>query len=335
MRVLLLKTSSLGDVIHTLPALSDAREQIPDLQIDWVVEESITEIPTWHPAVRQVIPVALRRWRKHPFHYWNEWRDFRRHLRTDAYDLVLDAQGLLKSALLSLYCRGVRAGFNRSSCREPLAAWCYQRRYDVPWQQHAVQRLRQLFAQAFDYPCPDTPPNYGIAEQFNVIHSLHPTFVFLHGTTWKTKHWPVSYWQALAKVATDAGYNVQLPWGNAAEHERAETIAAVDEYVKILPRLDLKGIATTLLQAKMVIGVDTGLAHLAAALNLPTVTLYGSTCPDWTGTYGVNQIHLQAKFPCAPCLNKQCHYHGKHEVFPACYSDLSVERVWMTVQMQL
>lgn len=337
MRVLLLKTSSLGDVIHSLPALTDARAQIPDLQIDWVVEEGFAEIPAWHPAVRRVIPVALRRWRKRPWHYWDEWRTFRQQLRAESYDLVLDAQGLLKSALLSLYCRGTRAGLNRASCREPLAAWCYQKRYAVPWQQHAVQRLRQLFAQAFDYAPPDTPPDYGIAKQFNVAHSLHPTLVFLHGTTWQTKHWPVSYWKALAKLAADAGYIVQLPWGNVEERERAEVIAAVDPNVKILPRLDLSGMATSLLQAKMAIGVDTGLAHLATALDLPTVTLYGSTRPDWTGTYGgkCEQTHLQAKFACAPCLNKQCHYHGKHDVFPACYSDLSVERVWMAMQVQL
>ena len=139
MRVLLVKTSSLGDVIHALPALTDAARAIPGITFDWVVEEGFAEIPTWHPSVGNVIPVAIRRWRKN---LWEtiksgEWRRFKQRLRAEKYDLVIDAQGLLKSALLTRYVKAPVAGFDRDSAREPLASRFYQRRLAVARGQHA------------------------------------------------------------------------------------------------------------------------------------------------------------------------------------------------------
>ena len=156
MRVLLIKTSSLGDVIHTLPALTDAMNALPGIQFDWVVEEGFAEIPTWHPAVANVIPVAIRRWRKN---LWQtvkngEWRRFKQRLRDTRYDLVIDAQGLLKSAWLTRYVKAPVAGLDKTSAREPMAARFYDRPYAVARGQHAVERLRQLFAQALGYRVP-------------------------------------------------------------------------------------------------------------------------------------------------------------------------------------
>ena len=150
MKVLLVKTSSLGDVVHTLPALTDAQRAIPGIRFDWVVEEGFAEIPTWHPAVDQVIPVAIRRWRKSPWQTLRsgEWRRFKARLRETRYDLVIDAQGLLKSAWLTRYVKAPVAGLDRDSAREPLAARFYDRCYAVPREQHALERVRQLFAQA-------------------------------------------------------------------------------------------------------------------------------------------------------------------------------------------
>mgnify|MGYP003604329080 FL=1 len=164
MRVLLIKTSSLGDVIHTLPALTDAARAIPGIQFDWVVEEGFAEIPTWHPAVAQVIPVALRRWRKNLLQTWKsgEWAAFKQRLREGRYDLVIDAQGLLHSALLTRYVDAPVAGLDRASAREPLASRCYDRPCAVAWGQHAVERVRQLFAQALGYSLPQSVGDYGL-----------------------------------------------------------------------------------------------------------------------------------------------------------------------------
>ena len=186
MRVLLIKTSSLGDVIHTLPALTDAARAIPGIQFDWVVEEGFAEIPTWHPAVARVIPVALRRWRKNLLQTWKsgEWATFKQRLREGRYDLVIDAQGLLKSALLTRYVNAPVAGLDRASAREPLASHCYDRPYAVAWGQHAVERVRQLFAQALGYSLPQSVGDYGLDRGAMVGEALvEPYVLFLHGTT--------------------------------------------------------------------------------------------------------------------------------------------------------
>ena len=150
MKLLLVKTSSLGDVLHAMPALSEASERCPGLEIHWMVEEQYQEIPAWHPAVGKVIPVALRRWRKSPLYTLRsaEWRSFRSGLKSQAYDLVIDAQGLLKSAVLARQSRGPLAGYDRRSAREWVASLLYHQRYAVPRDQHAVERIRQLFAAA-------------------------------------------------------------------------------------------------------------------------------------------------------------------------------------------
>jgi heptosyltransferase-1 len=335
--ILIVKTSSLGDVIHTLPALTDAHIHYPRLQCDWLIEEAFTEIPSWHPAVKRVIPVALRRWRKHLWQIGNrsEWHKFIQTLTQLQYDRIIDAQGLIKSAFLTYQAHGLRCGLDRRSAREPLAALAYQQRHAIPKNQHAVTRVRQLFAAVLGYPLPDTSPNYGIINHFQhqSTHSNEPpSIIFLHGTTWVTKHWPDRYWIALAKRVTATGLTVRLPWANEQEYLRATQIAATHPNISLIPKTNLQGIATALAQARAVVGVDTGLAHLTAALDVPSVTLYGATQPALTGTYGSQQKLMQANFPCAPCLRKRCTYRGTSTVMPACYESLSVEKVWEELQ---
>lgn len=313
MRVLLIKTSSLGDVIHTLPALTDAKKAIPDIQFDWVVEEGFAEIPSWHPAVSKVIPVAIRRWRKHLWQTWKtgEWRAFKQQIRYQSYDLVIDAQGLLKSAWLTRYAKAAVAGLDKASAREPMASRFYQYGYSVPWGQHAVERVRQLFAQALHYNLPETIGDYGLDRQrvLTDLTAVTPYVVFLHGTTWATKHWPERYWRLLAEKLNATGYSVKLPWGNEQEKARAERIAQGLKNVEVLPKLNLKGVAQLLANADKCVAVDTGLGHLAAALDVPTISLFGPTNPTLTGAYGKEQVHLTGRYPaCIACLKKVCSY---------------------------
>lgn len=336
MKVLLIKTSSMGDVLHTLPALTDAAQRFPEIQFDWVVEQAFAEIPGWHPAVNKVIPCALRRWRKQPWLAWKsgEWHAFYQMLRQQNYDLVLDAQGLLKSAFITLCAKGKRAGLNFQSAWEPLASFCYQQRYSVNPQQHAVARVRQLFAAALKYPVPTSIPDYGL-DRNRLLKS--PDYqdnylVFLHGTTWATKHWPENYWRQLAALAAQAGYQVLLPWGNDSERQRAENIAQALTRVTVLPKMNLEQMAALLAHAKGVVAVDTGLGHMAAAFAVPTVNLYGPTDPALTGTVGAHQQHLAAQFICAPCLQRQCTYRGAADVQPACFSTLTPAQVWSALK---
>ena len=339
MRVLLVKTSSLGDVIHALPALTDAARAIPGITFDWVVEEGFAEIPTWHPAVGKVIPVAIRRWRKN---IWQtiksgEWRRFKQSLRAEKYDLVIDAQGLVKSAWLTRYVNAPVAGLDKNSAREPLASRFYQRRLAVARGQHAVERLRQLFAVALGYDLPKGLGDYGLdVERLIELPRNKPYVLFLHGTTWDTKHWPEVYWRDLALRMADKGVEVRLPWGNPAEKARAERIANGLSNAVVLPKLNLAGVARVLASASACVAVDTGLGHLAAALDVPTISLFGPTNPDLTGAYGKVQIHLASDFPCAPCLQKKCTYQPTAQdqqrfdlksEWPLCFTRLNPERV--------
>ena len=340
MRVLLIKTSSLGDVIHALPALTDAARAQPGIRFDWVVEEGFAEIPAWHPAVDTVIPVAIRRWRKNLWQTFRngEWRGFKALLREQRYDLVIDAQGLFKSAWLTRYVDAPVAGLDRESAREPVASRFYDQRYPVARGQHAVERLRQLFAQALGYSVPVGIGDYGLNKPTAQDDAPQAPFVlFLHGTTWDTKHWPELYWRQLAERMAAQGLQVRLPWGNPAEKARAERIADGLDAAQVLPKLNLAGVARVLAQAQACVAVDTGIGHLAAALDVPTVSLFGPTNPVLTGAYGKSQVHLASDYPsCAPCLQKKCTYQPtaddqrrfdlKRE-WPPCFTRLNPERV--------
>ncbi len=319
MRVLLIKTSSLGDVIHSLPALTDAARAIPGIQFDWVVEEGFAEIPAWHPAVAQVIPVAIRRWRKNLWQTLKngDWKRFKQRLGETRYDLVIDAQGLLKSAWLTRYVQGPIAGLDRDSAREPIACRFYDRTYAVPRDQHALERVRQLFAQALDYPLPTHIGDYGLNRALLADPGAPPYLVFLHGTTWASKHWPENYWRQLAEQMSELGYAIRLPWGNEAEKQRAERIAAGLENAVVLPKLNLAGVAKVIAGAQACVAVDTGLGHLAAALDVPSISLYGPTLPGRVGAYGRSQIHLCASGPNA----------GLGDRDKPCFDDLLPERV--------
>jgi heptosyltransferase-1 len=340
LRVLLIKTSSLGDVIHTLPALTDALRALPGIQFDWVVEEGFAEIPTWHPAVANVIPVAIRRWRKNLWQTFKngEWRQFKQRLRDTRYDLVIDAQGLLKSAWLTRYVKAPIAGLDKTSAREPTAARFYDRPYGVARGQHAVERLRQLFGQALGYAVPAGLGDYGLDRSRLLEPGADAPFVlFLHGTTWDSKHWPELYWRQLAERMIGQGLEVRLPWGNPAEKARAERIAEGLDNAVVLPKLNLAGVARVLAAAQGCVAVDTGLGHLAAALDVPTLSLFGPTNPGLTGAYGKSQVHLAADYPaCAPCLQKKCTYRPTPEdqrqvdterEWPMCFTRLNPERV--------
>lgn len=321
MKILIIKTSSMGDIIHTLPALTDAGLFFKDLRFDWVVEEDFAEIPSWHPLVDTVIPVALRRWRKQPIRTIKnaEWKKFYRALHQKQYDYVIDAQGLLKSAALLLFSRGLRCGFHFNSAREPLASFFYQKQARVLKNQHAVIRIRQLFSHALGYTLPKNRPDYGISayrpfltDNTDPIGTQLPsvtqiresnsssgakqekTLLFIHGTSRENKCWPESHWMTLGRLAQQAGYGIQIIWGSPEEKERSERIAASCPAARVTPPLKLTAAAKQINQATAIVAVDTGLGHLAAALGKPTVSLYGPTDPELIGTHGAKQHHLSA-----------------------------------------
>ena len=332
MKLLLIKTSSIGDLLHCFPALTDAQRAVPGLSVDWVVEEGLAEIPAWHPSVRRIITVAYRRWRFRPIKglFGGPLAALRRELGAEAYDLVLDAQGLYKSAVIAWMARGPRHGFDLASSREKLAPLAYAVRHHIPRSEHAVIRQRRLFAEALGYPMPATPPDYGLARDRLPAPPLSGRYlVFLHGTAWITKLWPESHWQGLVELAAAAGYWVVLPYGSRSDQARAERIAAATGKARSLPTKSLAAAAGLIGGAAGCVAVDTGLGHLAAALDVPTVTLYGPSSATRTGTLGRRTAQLAAGLPCAPCRKKLCAVTGRPRLPSPCMAGLTEGRVWL------
>ncbi len=287
-KLLIVKTSSLGDVVHNLPVINDIRSHYPDIAIDWLVEESFADIPKLHPAVNRVIPVAIRRWRKSLFsrQTWREISHVKRQLAAQNYDLVLDTQGLIKSGLLTCFSSGRKHGYDRQSAREPLASYFYDANHKVSRAQHAVARNRALAALSLNYPVPDDLPDYGIQASVALELPLKtPYIVGLHGTSRDSKLWPTEHWISLGQALAAQQLNLILPWASRPELQRAQQIANSLSNATVLPKQSISQLASIISQARAAIGVDTGLSHLSVALSIPTIAIYTDTNPALTGVY--------------------------------------------------
>lgn len=294
-RVLFVKLSSLGDVVHHFPAVTDLAAARPGVEIGWAVEEAYAPLVALHPAVRHVIPVSLRALKAGPFSpaRWSRLAASRRALREGRWDFVVDAQGLLKSALVARQARGVRFGPDRASARERMAARHYDMRIAVPKALHAVERNRRLVAGVFGYPVAG-PADYGIASTAPPPAWLPPGpyAVFLHAASREAKRWPEERWIELGKRLAARGLRVVLPGGTLAEREASARMAMAMPDAMAAPALGLAEAASLLAHAWIVVGVDTGLTHLAVALGRPTLGLYGATRPELTGLHGGTAMNL-------------------------------------------
>ncbi|MCY3621489.1 MAG: lipopolysaccharide heptosyltransferase I [Gammaproteobacteria bacterium] len=305
MNVLLVKMSSLGDIVHTLPALDDAVRH--GVRFDWVVEENYRGVPARVPGVGRVLEVAFRRWRGAPITFRNELAAFRRRLRACRYDMVVDAQGLLKSAVVGSWAKAEeRVGFNAASARERGATLAYHRGIAVPRDWHAIDRTRRLFAHALGYDLADSEPAFGLDVAGTDGGTIaDQSLVLAHGTTWRTKHWPEPFWSALARLATEGGLVPVLPWV-PGERGRAERIAAAVPGARVCPPMDLDAVMRLLAVCRGIVGVDSGLAHLGAAMGRPTVMLFGPSDPALTGCRGTFVRNLAASMACSPCASRRC-----------------------------
>ncbi|HUO43455.1 MAG TPA: lipopolysaccharide heptosyltransferase I [Burkholderiales bacterium] len=290
-KVLLVKTSSLGDVVHMLPAVTDIQRCVPAAAVDWTVEAAFAPVARMHRGVARVIEVALREWRRG---FWQQsqrsaMRAAAHELRHESYDAVIDAQGLIKSALVARLAHGPRYGLDWHSAREPLGL-LYDKTFRVPWTLHAVERNRLLVARVLGYAVP-AQFDYGISaapRRFGWLDAGDYA-VLLHATSDERKLWPEADWIALGAHFGRRGLSCVLPSGSARERERSARLARALGRATVAPALALDELAALCAGAKIVVGVDTGLTHLAAALGAPTVGIYGATDPAATGIYGARR----------------------------------------------
>lgn len=273
--------SSLGDVVHNLPVATDIRRQLPDATIDWVVEEQYVPLVRMHPGVDRILPIALRRWRRSPASgaTWREFGDFRRQLRSVPYDAIIETQGLLKSAIVARMARGRVYGFGPDTAREPLASRFYDARFEFPPAAHKILRYRSVAAQALGYPVA-ADIDYGIQPRVAKPELASGRYcIAFHSTARAAKLWPESNWNELVRMMETAGCACILPWGNDEERQRSERIAAAHPQAVVPPKLSIDEMAALIAQAGFVVGVDTGLMHLAAALARPVVGIFSDSNP--------------------------------------------------------
>ncbi|MER1966765.1 lipopolysaccharide heptosyltransferase I [Castellaniella sp. GW247-6E4] len=285
-RVLIVRTSSLGDLVHMLPAMSDIARHIPDARIDWIAEESFAEIPAWHPAVAEVIPVAHRRWRKH---WWDartrrERAALRANLGGRRYDVILDMQALMKSVWLVRQAHGVRHGLDWKSAREPLASLFYDVRHRVGFWQPAVLRQRTLAAAAFGYAL-DGAPDFGLTALTDGV-PIDEAAVIMPSASRDDKLWPRDDWQRVFDDLQGRGLALRLLAGNEAERARAQALIQGREGAVVLPRMSLREVAGQLARARLMVGLDSGLTHLCAGLGRPTIGIYKASTPVRTPLEG-------------------------------------------------
>ena len=277
----------MGDVVHTMPAISDIAANVPDAQIDWLVEAPFAALPAMHPAIRTVIPIAWRKWRKRLFAADTRvaLAAARAQLKAEQYDLVIDFQGLIKSALWAMQARGPRAGYDWASAREPLASLFYAKRAAVAVNQHAVQRSRQLAATHLNYAVTGAQ-RFGLrAPDAGWKPRATRYAVLITGASRPQKLWPESSWQAIAAALIAQGYALVWLWGSPEEGERSKRLAATAGG-EMPPFLTVKDATAVLAGAALCVGLDTGFTHIAAALGVSTVGIYCDHEPGLVGIVG-------------------------------------------------
>ncbi len=281
----------MGDVVHTMPAISDIAANVPSAQIDWLIEAPFAALPAMHPAIRTVIPIAWRKWRKRLFAADTRaaLAAARAQLKAEQYDLIIDFQGLLKSALWATQARGPRAGYDWDSAREPLASLFYAKRAAVAVNQHAVERSRQLAAAHLNYTVAG-PQRFGLrAPSAGWMPQAARYAVLITGASRPEKLWPESSWQAIAATLTAQGYALVWLWGSAEESERSKRLAASADG-EAPPFLTVKGASAVLARASLCVGLDTGLTHIAAAFGVATVGIYCDHEPGLVGITGEGYV---------------------------------------------
>ena len=301
--ILFVKTSSLGDVVHHMPAVTDARKKFPGARLSWVVEEFFEPLARLHPAIDAVIPVATRRWRSRPLApaTWGDVAETMHRLREEKFDRIIDTQGLIRSALIARRAVGEHHGYDAASIKEPLASRFYDVKHKVARDLHAVTRNRALTAAALGYQ-PDEAIDYGLMRP--AASGGARQALLLHGTSRPSKEWSESHWTDLGRWLGREGFEIALLWGSDDERRRAERLASAIPEARVLDRAPLDVVASHIANASLVVGGDTGLLHLAAAYRVPLVAVFTGSEPALTGPVGSGPLRVLGGAGAKPEVNE-------------------------------
>ncbi len=315
MKILLIKLSSLGDIVHSYPALNDMARHLPKAELHWLVEENFEDLAKLHPFVKKTHIIQLRRLKKQKAvgQIYRHIREVRQVLRAENYDAIIDAQGLFKSAIFGYKLTDSFFGYDKKSARDGNASFFYPHKIHISKNMHALERTRHLCAQALQYSIENQGFDYGLnkkdyqktGQDILAKHHIEGKFAFfLHGTTWPTKHWPLAHWLELATLLKAQNIKALVTYGNDAEKQRTEQMKQANDNIYILPQQNLLDVMAVLSCADKFVSVDTGLGHLAAALNLEGVAIYGPTSPEKVGILGQKQTSLWGYKQGEPQYNK-------------------------------
>lgn len=328
MRVLIIKLSSMGDIVHTFPAVTDLLSNYPDAEIDWMVDSSFETITELYPKLRKVYSFPLRKFKKNKsLETFRELKAILKEIRQNKYDYIIDPQGLPKTGVWMPFIKGLSCGFHKDTIKDQWAPIFYKKKIRLPKDMLVIQKIRHLFAKSIGYSIEDNQFDYGLDELKNPSDKFA---LFLHGTTRTIKECPLEHWSFMADIFHSHGLKVYVPWSNPAEFERANFLCEKHTNVHILPKVNLKNMIEFVRQSSFVIGVDTGLAHIAAAYNIPTIGLYNylSDLAPVTGKKVKNifsDIHCQKK-----CKKNYCQITDSKT--PECMRKLDLNQIKLTIE---
>ncbi|AGR78028.1 heptosyltransferase I [Aliarcobacter butzleri 7h1h] len=290
-RIAIIKLSAMGDIIHAMVALQYIKRKYPNLQIDWFVESTFATILENNPDINQIIKLDLKSIKKDKKEIINQIKLIKKYEK-NSYDLVIDAQGLIKSAIVSFFLGKNRVGFSKNSTREKLASFFYTKRVDIAYDKNAIERNVKILSQALNFEITkddilNKKPFLFYKNENEVIYEYFSkdkkNVLFVIGASWPSKMYSK---EKFAKIINNLDENCLITWGNEAEKDIANFIANISK-AKVLPKLDLNSLKAIMSKVDLVIGNDTGPTHMAWALNIPSITLFGNT-PGYRNTYITN-----------------------------------------------
>ena len=317
MKIAIVKLSAMGDIIHAMVALQYIKKSDPSLKIDWVVEQAFVNILKGNPDIDTILPINLKSIKTDKKAFFSQIKLVKEYAKNN-YDLVIDAQGLLKSALTAKFLGKNRAGFSKKSIREGLASYFYYHKVHIDYDANTIDRNVKVISeplgiQITSQMIQDKAPFlfYSDSDVLKYLDDQKKNIIFVIGSTWESRNYPK---EKFAKLADALKEKILIVWGNSEEKERAEWIAKQSQYAHVLPQIDLNALKAIIGNADLLIGNDTGPTHMAWGMNVPSITLFGPTPVNRVYETSINKVLKSSSIVDHFKLNKNDFSIGEIEV---------------------